>query len=182
MLQKLFYFILFILPTRVQSMPMSWHWPRPAPHIHITTTFWCCFYCSKLSSTPSCTRKWGKKGGHASRRQQPCREKLLISLLVAHNNNYLEARWKIDICYIYKFTTESFCKVGTRDSLNPVGLCDGNLWRIFFMIMIKTLRRPRPPAFLRHDGMFSIGHSAINYFFDGKLFVMIIKAGVPPPS
>lgn len=29
--------------------------------------------------------------------------------------------------------------------------------------------------------MFYIGHNAINYFFDGSLFVMLINAGVPPP-
>lgn len=50
----------------------------------------------------------------------------------------------------------------------------------FLMIMIKT--QPPPPSLLRHDGMFYIGHSAINYFFDGSLFVMIINAGVPPPN
>lgn len=50
----------------------------------------------------------------------------------------------------------------------------------FLMIMIKT--QPPTPSLLRHDGMFYIGHSAINYFFDGSLFVMIINAGVPPPN
>lgn len=50
--------------------------------------------------------------------------------------------------------------------------------RFYFMI------KPNTPTVcrLRHDGMFYIGHNAINYFFDGSLFVMIIHAGVPPPS
>ncbi len=59
-------------------------------------------------------------------------------------------------------------------------VCHLNLGRSFFMIMIKT-QHPTP-GLLRHDGMFYIGHNAINYFFDGSLFVMIIHAGVPPPS
>lgn len=56
--------------------------------------------------------------------------------------------------------------------------CHLYLRRTFFMIMIKT----HHPGLLRHGGMFYIGHNAINYFFDGSLFVMIINAGVPPPS
>lgn len=55
-----------------------------------------------------------------------------------------------------------------------------NLGRTFFIIMIKS-QHPTP-GLLRHGGMFYIGHNAINYFFDGSLFVMIINAGVPPPS
>lgn len=52
--------------------------------------------------------------------------------------------------------------------------------RCFFLIEITT-RHPTA-GLLRHDGMFYIGHNAINYFFDGSLFVMLINAGVPPPS
>lgn len=52
--------------------------------------------------------------------------------------------------------------------------------RRFYMIVIQT-RHPTP-GLLKHDGMFYIGHNAINYFFDGSLFVMLINAGVPPPS